>query len=104
MLQTTLASAESSESASMARSGSFESGLLAETSSVSVDDHEYVLSRISLKDLGRLGEGASGEVRKVLHIPSGTVMAKKASFRLDSDSFSFKDAERSCIDHPSVLG
>lgn len=31
----------------------------------------------TLKDLGRLGEGASGEVRRVLHLPSGIVMAKK---------------------------
>ncbi|KAM0791444.1 hypothetical protein ACM66B_005899 [Microbotryomycetes sp. NB124-2] len=31
----------------------------------------------TLQDLGRLGEGVSGEVRKVLHKPSGIVMAKK---------------------------
>ncbi|KAK4056752.1 Protein kinase C signaling pathway involved MAPKK protein [Microbotryomycetes sp. JL221] len=31
----------------------------------------------TLQDLGRLGEGVSGEVRKVLHRPSGIVMAKK---------------------------
>ncbi|KAL8281138.1 hypothetical protein RQP46_006496 [Phenoliferia psychrophenolica] len=30
-----------------------------------------------LDDLGRLGEGASGEVRRVLHRPSGIVMAQK---------------------------
>jgi len=30
-----------------------------------------------LDDLGRLGEGASGEVRKVIHKQSGIVMAKK---------------------------
>lgn len=41
------------------------------------DGDEYVLSAETLQDLGRLGEGASGEVRKVLHKPSGTVMAKK---------------------------
>lgn len=32
-----------------------------------------------LKDLGRLGEGASGEVRKVVHVKSGIIMAKKVS-------------------------
>ncbi|KAM0753046.1 kinase-like protein [Meredithblackwellia eburnea MCA 4105] len=31
----------------------------------------------TLQDLGRLGEGASGEVRRVLHKPTGIVMAKK---------------------------
>lgn len=31
----------------------------------------------TLEDLGRLGEGASGEVRRVKHRPSGVVMAKK---------------------------
>ncbi|KAK4703237.1 hypothetical protein P7C70_g2984, partial [Phenoliferia sp. Uapishka_3] len=31
----------------------------------------------TLQDLGRLGEGASGEVRRVLHRPSGIVMAQK---------------------------
>lgn len=31
----------------------------------------------TLEDLGRLGEGASGEVRKVRHRPTGTVMAQK---------------------------
>ncbi len=35
-----------------------------------------------LEDLGRLGEGASGEVRKVKHKSSGIVMAKKVSSRL----------------------
>lgn len=29
------------------------------------------------QDLGRLGEGAAGEVRKVLHVPTGQVMAQK---------------------------
>lgn len=32
-----------------------------------------------LEDLGRLGEGASGEVRKVVHTKSGITMAKKVS-------------------------
>lgn len=31
----------------------------------------------TLEDMGRLGEGASGEVRKVRHIPTGKIMAKK---------------------------
>ncbi|KWU47049.1 Pkinase-domain-containing protein, partial [Rhodotorula sp. JG-1b] len=35
------------------------------------------ISPQTIKDLGRLGEGASGEVRRVLHIPSQMVMAKK---------------------------
>lgn len=39
-----------------------------------------VTTASDLKDLGRLGEGASGEVRRVLHVPSGTVMAKKVRF------------------------
>lgn len=42
----------------------------------------------SIQDLGRLGEGASGEVRKVLHRPSGQVMAKKVRsflFHLGAD-------------------
>ena len=59
----------------MSRSQSFEGQLMAETSHG--DGDEYVLSAGTLQDLGRLGEGASGEVRKVLHKPSGTVMAKK---------------------------
>ncbi|GAA5996771.1 uncharacterized protein JCM10292_003193 [Rhodotorula paludigena] len=31
----------------------------------------------TIEDRGRLGEGASGEVRKVLHKPTGLIMAKK---------------------------
>jgi len=48
------------------------------------DDHEDELdiSPSALQDLGRLGEGASGEVRKVLHKPTGLVMAKKVSTTL----------------------
>ncbi|KAI5475177.1 transcription factor (Snd1/p100) [Pseudohyphozyma bogoriensis] len=38
---------------------------------------EFDVTPETLKDLGRLGEGASGEVRKVLHLPTGLVMAKK---------------------------
>lgn len=37
------------------------------------------VSPVTLVDLGKLGEGASGEVRKVRHTPSGRVMAKKVS-------------------------
>lgn len=33
----------------------------------------------TIQDLGRLGEGASGEVRRVMHRPSGVIMAKKVS-------------------------
>jgi hypothetical protein len=38
------------------------------------------VSPATLIDLGKLGEGASGEVRKVRHGPTGRVMAKKVSF------------------------
>ncbi|GAA5926825.1 hypothetical protein JCM1841_001998 [Sporobolomyces salmonicolor] len=41
------------------------------------DDDELDISPEALEDLGRLGEGASGEVRRVLHKPTGLVMAKK---------------------------
>lgn len=59
----------------MVRSTSFE-GALAEKS-LRVQGEDYKLSPETLEDLGRLGEGASGEVRKVRHNPSGTIMAKK---------------------------
>jgi len=42
-------------------------------------EDELDISPSALQDLGRLGEGASGEVRKVLHKPTGLVMAKKVS-------------------------
>ena len=42
-------------------------------------DDELDISPETLQDLGRLGEGASGEVRRVLHRPSGIVMAQKVS-------------------------
>lgn len=42
-------------------------------------DGKLDISPQTIKDLGRLGEGASGEVRRVLHVPSGMVMAKKVS-------------------------
>ncbi|GAA5835813.1 hypothetical protein JCM3766R1_005855 [Sporobolomyces carnicolor] len=41
------------------------------------EDDDLDMSPGALQDLGRLGEGASGEVRKVLHKPTGLVMAKK---------------------------
>ena len=65
------------ESDAMTRSTSFEGALIAETSQMSIGGDDYKLSPETLQDLGRLGEGASGEVRKVLHKPSNTVMAKK---------------------------
>lgn len=40
-------------------------------------DGKLDISPQTIKDMGRLGEGASGEVRRVLHIPSQMVMAKK---------------------------
>jgi len=64
----------------MSRSQSFEGALMAETSHVNVNGDDYKLCPNALQDLGKLGEGASGEVRKVLHKPSGTVMAKKVRF------------------------
>ena len=67
---------------SMVRSTSFEGALFAETSQANIRGDEYRLSPDTLEDLGRLGEGASGEVRKVLHAPSGTVMAKKVQDKL----------------------
>ncbi|GAA5948198.1 hypothetical protein JCM3765_001308 [Sporobolomyces pararoseus] len=44
---------------------------------VEEEEDDLDMSPGALQDLGRLGEGASGEVRKVLHKPSGLVMAKK---------------------------
>ncbi|GAA5879980.1 hypothetical protein JCM16303_004425 [Sporobolomyces ruberrimus] len=41
------------------------------------DESDLDMSPSALQDLGRLGEGASGEVRKCLHKPTGIVMAKK---------------------------
>jgi mitogen-activated protein kinase kinase len=66
-----------STSENMSRSTSFEGALISETSHVNVGGDDYALSAQTLQDLGRLGEGASGEVRKVLHKPSGIIMAKK---------------------------
>lgn len=40
-------------------------------------DEELEVNPGNLRDLGKLGEGASGEVRKVQHTPSGMIMAKK---------------------------
>lgn len=70
-------SCSAAASEGMSRSTSFEGALIAETSHVNVDGDDYKLCADTLQDLGRLGEGASGEVRKVLHKPSGLVMAKK---------------------------
>lgn len=44
-------------------------------------DDKLDISPQTIKDLGRLGEGASGEVRRVLHLPSQMVMAKKVGSR-----------------------
>lgn len=63
----------------LSRSTSFEGALIAETSHVNVDGDDYKFSADTLQDLGRLGEGASGEVRKVLYKPKGLVVAKKVS-------------------------
>ncbi|GAA6047412.1 hypothetical protein JCM3770_001292 [Rhodotorula araucariae] len=41
------------------------------------DEDALDISPGAIEDLGRLGEGASGEVRKVRHKPTGLVMAKK---------------------------
>lgn len=40
-------------------------------------NEELELNGGSLVDLGKLGEGASGEVRRVRHSPTGMIMAKK---------------------------
>lgn len=66
------------DSDSMIRSNSFEGALTAaEPSSIHLGGDDYKLLPSAFEDLGRLGEGASGEVRKVLHKPSGIVVAKK---------------------------
>lgn len=46
---------------------------------LSEEDDELEVNPTTVKDLGKLGEGASGEVRKVQHIRTGLVMAKKVS-------------------------
>lgn len=45
------------------------------------ENDEIEVTPATLEDLGKLGEGASGEVRRVRHKPTGIVMAKKVSFR-----------------------
>lgn len=62
------------------RSTSFEGQLLDQVNSISED--QMKLSNETLQDLGKLGEGASGEVRKVRHLPTGMVMAKKVNLAL----------------------
>jgi len=68
----------SHDSEQMVRSTSFEGALnAAEGSSINLGGDDYKLLSSAFQDLGRLGEGASGEVRKVLHKPSGVIVAKK---------------------------
>lgn len=43
------------------------------------EESSIEVSPAVLCDLGKLGEGASGEVRKVRHIPTGKLMAKKVT-------------------------
>ncbi|BGO91663.1 hypothetical protein NBRC10512_008111 [Rhodotorula toruloides] len=62
-------------STSFAQSG-YESGLSG-TEDEEEEEDALDISPPTLEDLGRLGEGASGEVRKVLHKPTGIVMARK---------------------------
>lgn len=50
------------------------------------ENDDFDMSPGALQDLGRLGEGASGEVRKVLHKPTGLVMAKKVRTPFVSES------------------
>lgn len=45
-------------------------------------DSSMEVTAATLQDLGRLGEGASGEVRKVIHKPTGVIMAKKVRLEL----------------------
>ncbi|BGP32360.1 Protein kinase C signaling pathway involved MAPKK protein [Rhodotorula toruloides] len=59
-------------STTFAQSG-YESGIEYEEE----EEDALDISPTTLEDLGRLGEGASGEVRKVLHKPTGIVMARK---------------------------
>jgi mitogen-activated protein kinase kinase len=47
------------------------------SSSASSSSSSLVLRPDDFDDLGKLGEGASGEVRKVRHRPTGILMAKK---------------------------
>jgi len=53
----------------------------------------------TIQDLGRLGEGASGEVRRVMHRPSGVVMAKKVSGRIGAETSCRADPPASTTDH-----
>ena len=42
---------------------------------------KFDLRNEDLKDLQELGQGNGGSVKKVEHTPTGTIMAKKVSFR-----------------------
>lgn len=86
----------------MSRSTSFEGALIAETSHVNVDGDDYKLCADTVQDLGRLGEGASGEVRKVLHKPSGLVMAKKVGTRMNPVSCLYGPKLQLVADYPCV--
>lgn len=54
---------------------------------VGILQNELIVNPSTLLDLGRLGEGASGEVRKVKHLPTGIIMAKKVSRETSSTIF-----------------
>ncbi|GAA6063035.1 hypothetical protein JCM10212_001014 [Sporobolomyces blumeae] len=70
-------SADHAERSTSASGPSAEHPYHAESAIRDDDDDELDMSPEALQDLGRLGEGASGEVRRVLHKPTGIVMAKK---------------------------
>lgn len=63
-----------------AQSG-YESGVSGTEDEEEEEEDALDISPATLEDLGRLGEGASGEVRKVLHKPTGIVMARKVRSR-----------------------
>lgn len=95
-------SSSAAASEGMSRSTSFEGALIAETSHVSVDGDDYKLCADTLQDLGRLGEGASGEVRKVLHKPSGLIMAKKVGATIPTSFHSSNQAFDFIVDYTGI--
>lgn len=73
--------------------GGYSSGY--ESSGIEDEEDEDALdiSPAAIEDLGRLGEGASGEVRKVRHKTTGLVMAQKVRSSLLLLSYSKKRAD-----------
>ena len=94
----------SADHTAMTRTTSFEGALMAETNSAIIGDQEYKLSPSTLEDLGHLGEGASGEVRKTLHKPSGVIMAVKVRGSTSLHSSVSADRTASLTDHSRIVG